>query len=257
MEEITKGLGVLALFWLLRAEFDNMRDGLVYGALVGVGFNLVETPLHVAQGLSLYGEAPWGLLGSVSQLACLTTRAPLGRSSGPLGQGAARASGASSCAHPRQDAPIGGWRRRADSNRRVTVLQTVALTTWLRRLFNYLQRFGRGIIPYRTIHRTIHRPLVRAALRVQILRRDHGERPITPGRQAFRRAGLSLLRQRHVGLLLRPLLAVDLLARRPGAQRVAPDALFHALPARADPRPDFEGDPPIPAMLGGPAPSPG
>jgi RsiW-degrading membrane proteinase PrsW (M82 family) len=61
VEEITKGLGVLALFWLLRAEFDNMRDGLVYGALVGVGFNLVETPLYVAQGLTRDGVAPWGL----------------------------------------------------------------------------------------------------------------------------------------------------------------------------------------------------
>ena len=34
-EEITKALGVLLIFWLLRAEFDNMRDGIVYGALVG------------------------------------------------------------------------------------------------------------------------------------------------------------------------------------------------------------------------------
>jgi RsiW-degrading membrane proteinase PrsW (M82 family) len=61
VEEITKGLGVLTLFWLLRAEFDNVRDGLVYGALVGVGFNLVEAPLYVAQGLSQDGLAPWGL----------------------------------------------------------------------------------------------------------------------------------------------------------------------------------------------------
>ena len=31
-EEITKALGVLLIFWLLRAEFDNLRDGIVYGA---------------------------------------------------------------------------------------------------------------------------------------------------------------------------------------------------------------------------------
>jgi protease PrsW len=60
IEEITKGFGVLLLFWLLRAEFDNMRDGLIYGALVGVGFNLFEAPLYVAQGYSQYGVAPWG-----------------------------------------------------------------------------------------------------------------------------------------------------------------------------------------------------
>ena len=38
-EELAKALGVLLLFWLLRAEFDNMRDGLVYGALVGSDSN--------------------------------------------------------------------------------------------------------------------------------------------------------------------------------------------------------------------------
>ena len=36
-EEIAKALGVLLIFWLLRAEFDNLRDGIVYGALVGSG----------------------------------------------------------------------------------------------------------------------------------------------------------------------------------------------------------------------------
>jgi RsiW-degrading membrane proteinase PrsW (M82 family) len=61
VEETTKGLGVLALFLLLRAEFDNARDGLVYGALVGAGFNCLEAPLYVAQGFAEYGFAPWGL----------------------------------------------------------------------------------------------------------------------------------------------------------------------------------------------------
>lgn len=61
VEETTKGLGVLALFLLLRAEFDNVRDGFIYGALVGVGFNCFEAPLYVAQGLEEYGFAPWGL----------------------------------------------------------------------------------------------------------------------------------------------------------------------------------------------------
>ena len=46
--EIAKALGVLLIFWLLRAEFDNMRDGIVYGALVGLGFNWFEAAPHVA-----------------------------------------------------------------------------------------------------------------------------------------------------------------------------------------------------------------
>jgi hypothetical protein len=61
VEETTKGLGVLGLFLLLRAEFDNVRDGFIYGAMVGVGFNCFEAPLYVAQGLEEYGFAPWGL----------------------------------------------------------------------------------------------------------------------------------------------------------------------------------------------------
>jgi protease PrsW len=64
-EEIAKALGVLLLFWLLRAEFDNMRDGIVYGALVGLGFNWFEAALYVGQNYAEYGVAPYGLqLGS-------------------------------------------------------------------------------------------------------------------------------------------------------------------------------------------------
>ena len=61
VEELTKALGVLLLFWLLRAEFDNMRDGFVYGALVGLGFTWFEAPLYVAQGYAEFGSAPWGM----------------------------------------------------------------------------------------------------------------------------------------------------------------------------------------------------
>jgi len=61
VEEITKGLGVVALFFLLHAEFDNMRDGFIYGALVGAGFTWFEAPLYVAQGYAEFGTAPYGL----------------------------------------------------------------------------------------------------------------------------------------------------------------------------------------------------
>jgi RsiW-degrading membrane proteinase PrsW (M82 family) len=61
IEETAKALGVLALWWLLRAEFDNMRDGIVYGALVGLGFTWYEAPLYVAQGYAEFGVAPYGM----------------------------------------------------------------------------------------------------------------------------------------------------------------------------------------------------
>jgi protease PrsW len=65
VEEIAKAAGVLAIFRLLRPEFHNVRDGIVYGALVGVGFNWFEAALYVAQGYAETGAPPYGLqLGS-------------------------------------------------------------------------------------------------------------------------------------------------------------------------------------------------
>ena len=61
VEELTKGIALVALFGLLRGEFDNMRDGLVYGAIVGIGFNCLETPLYVTSGFAEDGVARWGL----------------------------------------------------------------------------------------------------------------------------------------------------------------------------------------------------
>lgn len=60
IEETTKGLGLLLLFWLVRSEFDNVRDGLVYGALIGAGFNWFESALYVQQNYLQFGEAPFG-----------------------------------------------------------------------------------------------------------------------------------------------------------------------------------------------------
>jgi RsiW-degrading membrane proteinase PrsW (M82 family) len=49
VEEAVKGLGVLFLLWLLRAEFDDVRDGIVYGGLVGLGFSITEYGLYLAR----------------------------------------------------------------------------------------------------------------------------------------------------------------------------------------------------------------
>jgi RsiW-degrading membrane proteinase PrsW (M82 family) len=59
-EEIAKALGVLVMFRLLRGEFDHIRDGIVYGALIGLGFTWYEAALYVAQGYAEYGVAPYG-----------------------------------------------------------------------------------------------------------------------------------------------------------------------------------------------------
>jgi RsiW-degrading membrane proteinase PrsW (M82 family) len=57
VEEIAKALGVLLIFRLLRAEFDNVRDGFVYGAVVGVGFNWSEAAIIAASGPSTIATA--------------------------------------------------------------------------------------------------------------------------------------------------------------------------------------------------------
>ncbi|HET8913932.1 MAG TPA: PrsW family glutamic-type intramembrane protease [Ktedonobacteraceae bacterium] len=49
-EETIKGLGLLLLFVILRDEFDNVTDGIVYGALIGAGFALVENFRYFATG---------------------------------------------------------------------------------------------------------------------------------------------------------------------------------------------------------------
>lgn len=46
VEETFKGLGLLGLLLMFRNEFDNVLDGLVYGALVGLGFAMTENILY-------------------------------------------------------------------------------------------------------------------------------------------------------------------------------------------------------------------
>jgi len=60
VEETAKGLGIVLLFWLMRSEFDNVRDGFVYGALVGAGFNWFESALYVQQNFAQFGTATYG-----------------------------------------------------------------------------------------------------------------------------------------------------------------------------------------------------
>jgi RsiW-degrading membrane proteinase PrsW (M82 family) len=60
VEETLKGLGIVLLFWLVRGEFDNVRDGFIYGALVGAGFNWFESALYVQQNFVQFGAAPYG-----------------------------------------------------------------------------------------------------------------------------------------------------------------------------------------------------
>ena len=48
--EVAKGVAVLLLVWLLSNEFDGMRDGLLYGAYVGLGHLVAVTMVTMARG---------------------------------------------------------------------------------------------------------------------------------------------------------------------------------------------------------------
>jgi RsiW-degrading membrane proteinase PrsW (M82 family) len=61
-EELGAGVAVLLLFLVMREEFDDIVDGVVYGAAVGLGFNYIESIEYMT---SLYGT--YGFAGAASQ----------------------------------------------------------------------------------------------------------------------------------------------------------------------------------------------
>ena len=58
LEELAKGLAVLLLFLVMRNEFDDVVDGIVYGAAVGLGFNFLESVSYMTNLYSIF--APEG-----------------------------------------------------------------------------------------------------------------------------------------------------------------------------------------------------
>ncbi len=59
IEELTKAIALLLLAFLLRGQFFTMHDGIVFGLLVGLGFNLLEVPFYVMNGYADVGVVPW------------------------------------------------------------------------------------------------------------------------------------------------------------------------------------------------------
>lgn len=54
VEETVKAIALLGVFLLLRHEVDGLLDGIIYGAMVGMGFAMVENVFYF---MSVYGEA--------------------------------------------------------------------------------------------------------------------------------------------------------------------------------------------------------
>jgi len=75
-EETVKGLGLILLFIILRDEFDNVIDGIVYAALIGAGFAFVENFRYFAINSKntlvflIVGRIVLGWLGHSTFTAC-------------------------------------------------------------------------------------------------------------------------------------------------------------------------------------------
>jgi RsiW-degrading membrane proteinase PrsW (M82 family) len=59
VEESVKGVAILLVFLIFRAEFDGLLDGIVYGALVGFGFAMTENALYFLGALLEGGAVTW------------------------------------------------------------------------------------------------------------------------------------------------------------------------------------------------------
>jgi RsiW-degrading membrane proteinase PrsW (M82 family) len=62
LEELAKGTAVLLLFLVMRNEFDDVVDGIVYGAAIGLGFNFMESVAYMTNLYSIFSpEGSGGL----------------------------------------------------------------------------------------------------------------------------------------------------------------------------------------------------
>ncbi len=59
VEETMKMAGVVLIYLIARDEMDDMMDGFVYGAMIGLGFTLVEDVFYF---IAIFGGSPGGVL---------------------------------------------------------------------------------------------------------------------------------------------------------------------------------------------------
>ena len=64
IEEIAKGIAVLLLFLVMRDDFDDVVDGIVYGAAVGLGFNFMESVDYMTNLYSIFQPEGYGAVAA-------------------------------------------------------------------------------------------------------------------------------------------------------------------------------------------------
>ena len=62
VEEIVKAIALLGIFVFWRREFDNVLDGIIYGALVGFGFAMTEDLFYAVSSLDEGGWGEWSVV---------------------------------------------------------------------------------------------------------------------------------------------------------------------------------------------------
>lgn len=60
IEELAKGLAVVLLYLIMRDDFDDVVDGIVYGAAVGLGFNFMESVDYMTNLYSIFSPEAYG-----------------------------------------------------------------------------------------------------------------------------------------------------------------------------------------------------
>ncbi|MAT98463.1 MAG: hypothetical protein CL608_15065 [Anaerolineaceae bacterium] len=61
VEESIKGVALLAIFIFWRSEIDSPLDGIIYGAMVGMGFAMVENVYYFVETFNQGGMEAWGV----------------------------------------------------------------------------------------------------------------------------------------------------------------------------------------------------
>ncbi|VAW31596.1 hypothetical protein MNBD_CHLOROFLEXI01-2744 [hydrothermal vent metagenome] len=61
VEETVKGLALVAIFIFWRSEIDSPLDGIIYGAVVGMGFAMVENVFYFVDTFNQGGVEAWGI----------------------------------------------------------------------------------------------------------------------------------------------------------------------------------------------------
>ncbi|MFW6069024.1 MAG: PrsW family intramembrane metalloprotease [Chloroflexota bacterium] len=105
LEETAKAMALVAIFVLLRHEVDSLLDGIIYGAMVGVGFAMVENFFYFVTVYQAEGAGAWGATVFLRAIVFGLNHSLFTSATG-LGMAIARFSAERSV---RILAPLGGW----------------------------------------------------------------------------------------------------------------------------------------------------